>query len=77
MSKLGCDEGDVVLAIRTHSKSRYCSGLQCLRLFYIEMKERELIPEPDIATQFTFDQGNEVGGVLGSYVNCMRRMSYC
>jgi len=47
--------------MRTHSKSRYMSGLQCLRLFYIEMTDPDRIPKPDIPTQFTFDLGDEVG----------------
>jgi hypothetical protein len=43
------------------TKSRYITGLQCLKLLWIEVNQPERIPAPDINTQYTFDQGHLAG----------------
>ncbi len=43
------------------TKSRYMSGLQCLKRLWIEVNRRELIPEADAGLQHIFDEGHEVG----------------
>ncbi len=43
------------------SKSKYMNGLQCLRLLWFVVNSPKQIPEPDIETQFIFEQGHEVG----------------
>lgn len=43
------------------SKSKYISGLQCLKLLHITVHDKERIPDFDIETEFRFQQGNEVG----------------
>ena len=43
------------------TKSRYMSGLQCLKKLWIEVHRPELIPEPDAEAQHRFDEGHQVG----------------
>jgi hypothetical protein len=43
------------------SKSKFLSGLQCPKLLWHQYNRKDLIPEPDAATQAIFDQGHEVG----------------
>ena len=43
------------------TKSRYMSGLQCLKKLWIEVHNPELIPEPDAEAQHRFDEGHQVG----------------
>ena len=43
------------------SKTKYMTGLQCPRLIWIEIHEKEKIPETDPITQYIFDQGHQVG----------------
>ncbi len=43
------------------SKSRYLNGLQCPKLLWTQLNNRELIPAPDAAQQHIFDTGHEVG----------------
>jgi len=43
------------------SKSRYMSGRQCVRKLWLETHRSDLAAPVDIATQFIFDQGHEVG----------------
>ncbi len=43
------------------SKSRYITGLQCPKSLWIQINQRESIPELDIVTQYIFDQGRRVG----------------
>ena len=43
------------------TKSKYLYGIQCPRLLWISANQSELIPRPDAATQFIFDQGQQVG----------------
>ena len=43
------------------SKSRYVAGLQCHRLLYTKVHDKEKIPEPDAFTQYLFDQGTAAG----------------
>ncbi|MFC2018660.1 DUF2779 domain-containing protein [Chloroflexota bacterium] len=43
------------------SKTKYITGLQCPRLIWTQIHEREKIPEADPVTQYLFDQGHEVG----------------
>ncbi len=43
------------------SKSRFVSGVICLRRLYWQVHEPKLATEPDESTQAIFDQGHEVG----------------
>ena len=43
------------------TKSLYVSGLQCLKLLWIKVHEKEKIPKPDESTQHLFDQGKQIG----------------
>ena len=43
------------------TKSKYITGLACLRLLWMEVHEPEKIPTPAPADQFRFDQGTFVG----------------
>ena len=45
------------------TKSKYMSGLQCPQYLWMLFNAKNQIPEPDAATQFSFDQGNEVGNI--------------
>jgi CRISPR/Cas system-associated exonuclease Cas4 (RecB family) len=49
------------LASKLLTKSKYLYGVQCPRLLWISTNQPELIPRPDAATQFIFDQGQQVG----------------
>lgn len=46
---------------RLLSKSSYLNGLQCLKYLWTSFHEPDKIAEPDVATQYVFDQGHEVG----------------
>lgn len=43
------------------SKTNFLRGLQCYKYLWTVAHEPRIIPLPDAATQFTFDQGHEVG----------------
>jgi len=43
------------------SKSKFISGLQCLKRLYLSCYERKLAMPPDEATQAAFERGQEVG----------------
>ena len=43
------------------SKSKYLTGLQCLKLLWLEINDPKRLPETDLFTQFIFDQGHLVG----------------
>lgn len=43
------------------TKSKYLAGLQCPKQLWIQMNEKDLIPEIDAATQKLFDVGSKVG----------------
>ncbi len=43
------------------TKSKYVSGLQCLKLLWIKVNDPNRIPKPTPEQQAIFDQGNEVG----------------
>jgi len=43
------------------SKSRFCTGVQCLKALYLQVHEPDLADEIDPAQQMIFDQGTEVG----------------
>jgi len=43
------------------SKSKYLSGLQCVKKLWLEIHKPELIPEVSPAQQKIFDQGTEIG----------------
>ncbi len=43
------------------TKSKFLYGVQCPRLLWIAVNQPDLIPQPDAATQFLFDQGQQVG----------------
>ena len=47
------------------SKSKYLSGLQCLKLLWFYYNRKDQIPPIDAATQAVFDQGH----VVGEYAN--------
>jgi len=51
---------------RCISKSKYLAGLQCPKLLWTYYNAKDLIPEPDAATQAVFDQGHEVGRLAQS-----------
>jgi hypothetical protein len=54
---------------RRLTKSRYLSGLQCLKRLWWETHEPDAPElEPDPAQRFLFDQGHEVGGVARTHV---------
>ncbi len=43
------------------SKSKYITGLQCPKYLWTSINDRASIAEPDIETQYIFDQGHRVG----------------
>jgi len=43
------------------SKSKYILGLQCSKLLWTHYNNKKIIPPPDEATQYLFDQGQDVG----------------
>lgn len=43
------------------SKSKYLNGLQCPKLLWTQLNERELIPDPGPSQQYIFDTGHMVG----------------
>ena len=43
------------------SKSKYISGLQCLKRVYLEVHRPELATPPDLSTQAILDMGTEIG----------------
>ncbi|MEL7562222.1 DUF2779 domain-containing protein [Dehalogenimonas sp. 4OHTPN] len=45
------------------TKSKFMAGLQCPRYLWIYVNEPSRIPQPDLVTQHTFDQGHEVGEI--------------
>ena len=45
------------------SKSKFLWGLQCPKLLWHAYNAKELIPQPDAATQAIFEQGHDVGGL--------------
>ena len=45
------------------TKSKFMAGLQCPRYLWVYVNEPQRIPQPDIVTQHTFDQGHEVGNL--------------
>ena len=49
------------MTTRILSKSKYLLGLQCPRCLWISLNQKELVPAPDIGTQYLFDQGHRVG----------------
>jgi hypothetical protein len=51
---------------RTISKSKYCIGLQCPKLLWVNFNDRERLPAVDAAVQARFDQGHEIGELANS-----------
>jgi hypothetical protein len=45
------------------SKTNFLRGLQCYRYLWTVVHEPKSIPPPDAVTQFTFDQGHDVGAL--------------
>ena len=45
------------------TKSKYLIGLQCPKYLWVKYHEPDKIPEPDVSTQFRFDQGKLVGNL--------------
>lgn len=45
------------------TKSKFMAGLQCPRYLWIYVNDPGRIPQPDLVTQHTFDQGHEVGEI--------------
>src|SRR5215203_1431661 len=43
------------------SKSKYISGLQCLKRVYLEVHHPQLATPPDLSTQAILDMGTEIG----------------
>jgi Domain of unknown function(DUF2779) len=46
---------------RNLSKSKYISGLQCLKLLWVSINDAARLPAYDAATQHVFDQGHMIG----------------
>lgn len=49
------------MAPKLITKSKFLYGIQCPRLLWLSVNRKELIPVPDAATQYKFDQGHLVG----------------
>ncbi len=49
------------MALKLLTKTRYISGLQCPRLLWVSINDKNRLPPIDAATQFVFDQGHQVG----------------
>jgi hypothetical protein len=49
------------MASKLLTKSKYLYGIQCPKLLWLAVNRPADIPEPDAATQFIFDQGQQVG----------------
>jgi predicted RecB family nuclease len=45
------------------SKSKFVSGLQCLKRLYLEIHHPQLATPPDLSTQAILDMGTEIGAV--------------
>ncbi|WP_226846686.1 DUF2779 domain-containing protein [Dehalogenimonas etheniformans] len=45
------------------TKSKFMAGLQCPRYLWIYVNDPSRIPQPNLITQHTFDQGHEVGEI--------------
>jgi hypothetical protein len=45
------------------TKSKYLYGLQCPKLLWVAINDKDKLPEPDAATQALFDSGHEVGNL--------------
>jgi hypothetical protein len=45
------------------SKSKYLAGLQCPKYLWTYVNRPEELPEPDMATQFVFENGHKVGNI--------------
>ncbi len=43
------------------SKSKYLAGLQCFKYLWTYVNRPEELPQPDLATQFVFENGHKVG----------------
>ena len=43
------------------TKTKYLSGLQCLRYLWVLFNDPDRVPAPDLNTQYGFDQGHLVG----------------
>jgi len=52
---------------RRLSKSKYLSGLQCLKRLYLEIHRPELATPPDASTQAILDMGTEIGRLAQQY----------
>jgi hypothetical protein len=48
------------LAPKLLSKSKYISGLQCLKYLWLQVNDPAAVPQPDTRTQHLFDQGHLV-----------------
>ena len=46
---------------RLLSKSKYITGLQCLKYLWTSINDSEAVPEPNTETQYIFYQGHRVG----------------
>ena len=55
------------MVIKMLSKSKYLTGLQCLKLLWLQVHEPQRIPPIDITTQYRFDQGHLVGEMAKKY----------
>ncbi|MFW6450402.1 MAG: DUF2779 domain-containing protein [Nanoarchaeota archaeon] len=48
------------------SKSKYLQGLQCSKLLWVNINDKERLPEIDASTQHIFDQGHQIGELAKS-----------
>ncbi len=49
------------MASKLLTKSRYLSGIQCPRLLWVTINDKQRLPPIDPVTQHVFDQGHDVG----------------
>lgn len=48
------------------SKSKYCTGLQCPKLLWVNFNDKERLPESDASVKARFDQGHTIGELAKS-----------
>ncbi len=61
------DGSSTVPTSRRLSKSKFLSGLQCLKRLYLEIHRPDLATPPDASTQAILDMGTEIGMLARQY----------
>lgn len=54
------------MKLPTLSKTKFVGGLQCHKLLWYQVNRKELIPQPSLEKQQTFDRGHQVGALAQS-----------